>query len=35
MDEARIEPHLGMERLRADITRLIATLVAADWGFLG
>jgi N-formylglutamate deformylase len=35
MDEARIEPNLGMERLRADITRLIARLVTADWGFLG
>jgi len=35
MDEARIEPHLGMERLRADITRLIAKLITTDWGFLG
>jgi N-formylglutamate deformylase len=34
MDEARIEPHLGMERLRADMARLISALVTTDWAFL-
>ncbi|MBC7433415.1 MAG: N-formylglutamate amidohydrolase [Rubritepida sp.] len=34
MDEARIEPHIGMTRLRADMARLIRALVASNWGFL-
>ncbi len=35
MDEARIEPHIGMARLRADMARLIDPLVATEWHFLG
>ena len=35
MDEARIEPHIGMERLRADLARLTSALITTDWGFLG
>lgn len=35
MDEARIEPHIGMARVRADMARLIQTLTDAEWGFLG
>ena len=35
MDEARIEPHIGMPRLRSDLGRLIGALVVTEWGFLG
>ena len=35
MDEARIEPHIGMPRLRSDLGRLIGALVVTQWGFLG
>ncbi|RYI36273.1 MAG: N-formylglutamate amidohydrolase [Acetobacteraceae bacterium] len=34
MDEARIERLPRMAHLQADLTRLIATLAAADWRFL-
>ncbi|WP_236571482.1 N-formylglutamate amidohydrolase [Rhodovarius lipocyclicus] len=34
MDEQRIEPNAGMERLCVDIRRLIAELIGVDWGFL-
>lgn len=34
MDERRIQRLPGMVTLRADMERLMATLVSADWGFL-
>ncbi|MCS6892356.1 MAG: N-formylglutamate amidohydrolase [Rhodovarius sp.] len=34
MDEERILPHDGMDRLRADMMRLIARLQRQDWSFL-
>jgi N-formylglutamate amidohydrolase len=34
MDEALIAPNAGMARLKADIGRLVAGLLRADWSFL-
>ncbi len=34
MHEAQLEAHDGMARLKADLSRLVATLLRADWSFL-